>query len=68
MNPVSQLPRLLTRRASLDDDASLETVSRPIHLLKIDASPRASKSNSIALTDALSPPTPMPCRPSPSMS
>src|ERR1700682_3457123 len=52
MNPVSQLPRPPSRRASLDDDASLETVSRPIHLLKIDASPRASKSNSIALTDA----------------
>jgi FMN-dependent NADH-azoreductase len=31
--------------------ASLETVSRLVHLLKIDASPRASKSNSIALTD-----------------
>jgi FMN-dependent NADH-azoreductase len=30
----------------------LETASRPIHLLRIDASPRASKSNSIALTDA----------------
>src|SRR6202043_1188406 len=39
-------------RASLDDDASLEAVSRPKHMLKIDASPRASKSNSIALTDA----------------
>jgi FMN-dependent NADH-azoreductase len=52
MNPVSQLPRPRSRRASLDDDAYLETVSRPIHLLKIDASPRASKSNSIALTDA----------------
>src|SRR5271168_1740336 len=52
MNPVSRLPRPPIRRASLGDDASLETVSRPIHLLKIDASPRASKSNSIALTDA----------------
>src|ERR1700676_3476233 len=52
MTRVSQLPRPPIRRASLDDDASLETVSRPIHLLKIDASPRASKSNSIALTDA----------------
>jgi hypothetical protein len=40
MNRVSQLPRPPIRRASLDDDASLETVSRPIHLLKIDA-PRA---------------------------
>jgi FMN-dependent NADH-azoreductase len=36
----------------VDDDASLEAVSRPIHLLKIDASPRASRSNSIALTGA----------------
>src|ERR1700730_2747621 len=52
MNPVTQLPRHPRRGAFLNDDASLETVSRPIHLLKIDSSPRASKSNSIALTDA----------------
>jgi FMN-dependent NADH-azoreductase len=52
MNPVAQLPRHLRRRGFVNGDASLETVSRPIHLLKIDASPRASNSNSIALTDA----------------
>ena len=52
MNPVTQLPRHPRRRGFLNDDASLETASRPIHLLRIDASPRASKSNSIALTDA----------------
>jgi FMN-dependent NADH-azoreductase len=51
MNPVTQLPRHPRRRGFLNDDASLETASRPIHLLRIDASPRASKSNSIALTD-----------------
>jgi FMN-dependent NADH-azoreductase len=52
MNPVTQLPRHRSHSGFLDDDASSETVSRPIHLLRIDASPRASKSNSIALTDA----------------
>jgi FMN-dependent NADH-azoreductase len=52
MNPVTRLPRHLRRRGFVNDDGSLENVSRPIHLLKIDASPRASKSNSIALTDA----------------
>ena len=52
MNPVAQLPPRPSRRDILNDDASLESVSRPIHLLRIDASPRASKSNSIALTDA----------------
>jgi hypothetical protein len=52
MNPVTQLPRHPSRRAFLNDDASLETGSRPIHVLRIDASPRASKSNSMALTDA----------------
>ena len=52
MNPVAQLPLRPSRRDILNDDASLESVSRPIHLLRIDASPRASKSNSIALTDA----------------
>ena len=36
---------------SLNDNAPLATVSS-MHLLKIDASPRGSKSNSIALTDA----------------
>src|ERR1700682_908199 len=51
MNPVTQLPLHPSRSDILSDDASLETVS-PIQLLKIDASPRASKSNSIALTDA----------------
>jgi hypothetical protein len=53
MNPVTQLPRHPRRRGFLNDDASLETASRPIHLLRIDASPRASKSNSMPLTDAL---------------
>src|ERR1700737_4568791 len=51
MNPVTQLPLHTSRGDTLNDDASLEAVS-PIHLLKIDASPRASKSNSIALTEA----------------
>jgi FMN-dependent NADH-azoreductase len=51
MNPVTQLPRYPSRRDILSDNAPLQTVS-PIRLLKIDASPRASKSNSIALTDA----------------
>jgi len=52
MNPATQLPRHRSHGDTLNDDASSETVSRPIHLLRIDASPRASKSNSIALTDA----------------
>src|SRR6202165_948883 len=52
MNPVTQLPLHPSRTDILNADASLETVSRPIHLLRIDASPRGSKSNSIALTDA----------------
>src|ERR1700730_15138622 len=52
MNRVTQLPLHPSRRDVVNDDASLETVSPPIHLLRIDASPRASKSNSIALTDA----------------
>jgi hypothetical protein len=51
MNPVTQLPLNPSRGDILTADPSLET-SSPIHLLKIDASPRASKSNSIALTDA----------------
>jgi hypothetical protein len=40
-----------SRRDILNGNAPLETVS-PIRLLKIDASPRGFKSNSIALTDA----------------
>jgi len=52
MNPAAQSPLRPSRRDLPNDDASSETVSRPIHLLRIDASPRASKSNSIALTDA----------------
>ena len=36
---------------TIQENASLETVS-PLRLLKIDASPRGSRSNSIALTDA----------------
>jgi FMN-dependent NADH-azoreductase len=51
MNPAIQLPRHPSRRDILNDNAPLESVS-PIRLLKIDASPRGSKSNSIALTDA----------------
>src|SRR5580700_11954856 len=51
MNPVTQLPRYPSRRDILSDNAPLQTVS-PIRLLKVDASPRGSKSNSIALTDA----------------
>ncbi len=51
MNQVTQLPRPPSRRHILNDTLPLETVS-PIRLLKIDASPRGSKSNSIALTDA----------------
>ncbi len=51
MNLVTQLPRHPSRRDILNDNAPVETVSR-IRLLKIDASPRGSKSNSIALTDA----------------
>jgi FMN-dependent NADH-azoreductase len=51
MDPVTQLPRHPTRRDILKESASFETVS-PIRLLKIDASPRGSRSNSIALTDA----------------
>jgi FMN-dependent NADH-azoreductase len=51
MNQVTQLPRPPSRRDILNDTLPLETVS-PIRLLKIDASPRASKSNSLALTDA----------------
>ncbi len=51
MNRVTQLPRPPSRRDILKDTPPLETVS-PIRLLKIDASPRASKSNSIALTEA----------------
>src|ERR1700732_1592680 len=51
MNPVPQLPQHPSRRDILNNNAPLETVS-PIRLLKIDASPRGSKSNSIALTDA----------------
>src|SRR5229473_1289384 len=51
MNLVTQLPRRPSRRDILNDNGSLEIVS-PIRLLKIEASPRGSKSNSIALTDA----------------
>src|SRR6266849_8120565 len=51
MNLVTQLPRHPSRRDILNDNGSLEIVS-PIRLLKIEASPRGSKSNSIALTDA----------------
>src|SRR6266404_8187999 len=51
MDPVTQLPRHHSRRDILNENAPLETVT-PIRLLKIDASPRGSKSNSIALTDA----------------
>jgi FMN-dependent NADH-azoreductase len=51
MNPRTPSPPHPGRRDVRNADASSETVS-PIHLLKIDASPRASKSNSIALTDA----------------
>jgi FMN-dependent NADH-azoreductase len=51
MNPVTQLPRHPSRRDILNGNAPSETVN-PIRLLKIDASPRASKSNSITLTDA----------------
>jgi len=51
MNEITQLPLHPGRRDIPKDKASRETVS-PIHLLKIDASPRGSRSNSIALTDA----------------
>src|SRR3984893_3911171 len=50
MNPVTQLPRNPSRTDILNGNAPLETVSH-IRLLKIDASPRGFKSNSIALTD-----------------
>jgi hypothetical protein len=51
MNLVTQLPRHPSSRDILNDNGSLEIVSA-IRLLKIDASPRGSKSNSSALTDA----------------
>ena len=50
MNPVTQLSRHPSGKDILNGNAPLETVS-PIRLLKIDASPRGPRSNSIALTD-----------------
>ena len=51
MNPGTQLAPHRSRGEILNDNAPLETVS-PLRLLKVDASPRGSKSNSMALTDA----------------
>jgi hypothetical protein len=50
MNPVTQLPRHPRRRGFLNDDASLETASRPIHLLRTDASPAINTSSWVRLT------------------
>jgi len=51
MNPARELSGDHNRRDIINHNTALETVSS-IRLLRIDASPRGAKSNSIALTDA----------------
>jgi len=51
MNPVRELSEDYNRTDLINHNTAFETAS-PIRLLKIDASPRGAKSNSIALTDA----------------